>query len=369
MVIEEEIGYPHDLILKALNQSIIAIDGNYSKRVKLLAIFLRHILEEKHPRIGPEEGDDSTFLLLDSLITGFPSKVGKRISDFMEELKTRSAEYESLHSQTSYDRFIAFLKEGVFLHILCKEEKNSNLLKPHDIDKFIGLLDTKENGLRAVLSAIKFWRMKKNNLIPQNMIFEFTSFDDKVLREAAVFLSYILATKYPKNKRELLIVHYLLVKKTVAEFSDIGTQQNLSDDLLSDLFKLAIVLFYCGYLRSLRLPEEEKNQYAQNTLQLPSIENSFKEAFNLVASVKLPRIPLKLPLWSLLAINSILLILHAFIEVNLPFNLARFGFQYTISSLPLFLTLAFFTSIYSLFRFYKLESNIVKKLRRGKREH
>jgi hypothetical protein len=171
------------------------------------------------------------------------SKLVRETSTFREELLRRSSEYESLHSERSYCEFLDLLKESIFLYIVCKEENGIDLLNSEDFKRFSNLLNDKEKELRTTLSAVLFYANKNSEGIPNTLVFEFTTFDDKALKEAAIFLSFVLSMNYPENKRDLLLVHYLLVRKAAAKFSNVGTQENLSDDLLYDLFKLAISFF------------------------------------------------------------------------------------------------------------------------------
>ena len=70
-------------------------------------------------------------------------------------------------------------------------------------------------------------------VIPYSICSEFTSFKDEALREAAIFLSYILAVDYPRSKRDLLVSHYMLVRQIVNEFKEIVNKENLADSILA----------------------------------------------------------------------------------------------------------------------------------------
>lgn len=332
--------------------------------MKLLANVLRLALKEKTSKISLTTDEDPSLILLKGIGKRSQGKLVREASTFREELLRRSSEYESLHSESSYCQFLDLLKEAVFLHIVCKEENGYDLLNSEDLKRFSSLLNDEEKELRTALSAVLFYINKSAEGIPNTLVFEFTTFDDKALQEVAIFLSFVLSMNYPENKRDLLLVHYLLVRKTAAKFNNVGTQGNLSDDLLYDLFKLAIVLHYCGYSLSLRIPKQEKIRYTQNLLQLPSVESSITKAYESVATVKLPRTPFRFPLWTLLGAIAILLVLHWFVEVRIPLNLSALGFQYTLPEAPFFLAVAFFLSVFALFRFYKLKENLVKRLRK-----
>ena len=206
---------------------------------------------------------------------------------------------------------------------------------------------------------------KKYSAVPHSMVFEFSGFSDPALLEAAVYLSHNLAMNSPINKRELLIAHYMLVRKTVTNFKDVTGQENIGEETLQGLFKAAIIMAYCGYHKSLRLPEQEKNVYIEENLALPAVEYSFREVYSKVSSVSIPKINIKIPIWSLVGLNAVLLILHWYHEYYVPLDVSQLGLQVTIPSVPAFLTIAFFVTIYVVFRIYRMENSIVKGLKRG----
>jgi len=361
----EELAYPHELILSASNRYLSVIKGQYRTRTKLLANLLNFVLKEKREKIKIEGKEDPALLILASLTSRSPTSLDDRISEYRKRLNELMEDYQNTQSETAYSSFINFLKEGIFLHILCKEIRRSTVFLKEDISKFADILDYRENNLRAVFSAIQIWGTQKYDAVPYSIVFEFTSFKDEALREAVIFLSYVLAVDYPKSKRELLVSHYMLVRQVVNEFKDVVSKENLADQVLENLFKVAITLFFCGYLRTLRLPNDEKTHYIEEIIHLPSIEYSLKKTFDEVASISLPYIHFKVPLWLLLAIDSILLVLHWFNEIYLPLEISQLGIKFPTVNVPTFLFFAFLISVFMLFRLYKLKSNILKNFRRG----
>jgi len=365
---EEELGYPHEIILSAWNRSLSVIKGNYRIRIRLLANLLNFVFKEKREKIKIERKEDPVLLILASLTSRSPTSLDDHISEYREKLNELMEDFQNTQSETAYSSFIDFLKEGILLHILCKEVRGSTVFPKKDISKFAEILDYRENNLRAVFSAIQIWGTQKDDVVPHSIGSECASFKDEALREAVIFLSYVLAVDYPKSKRELLVSHYMLVRQVVNEFKEVVTKENLADPVLESLFKVAITLFFCGYLRTLRLPNDEKMHYIDEILHLPSIEYSLKKTFDEVASISLPHIQFKVPLWVLLAIDSILLVLHWYNEVYLPLEISQLGIRFPMVSAPVFLFVAFLISVYMLFRLYKLKGNILKNFRRGTNE-
>ena len=364
----EELGYPHELILSVSNRSLSVIKGQYRMRIKLLANLLNFVLTGKRKRIKIERKEDPVLSILASLTSRSPTSVDDHISEYREKLNGLMEDFQNMQSQTAYSSFIDFLKEGIFLHILCKEIRGSTVFLKEDISKFADILGYGEDNLRAVFSAIQIWGTKRDDVVPHSIVFEFTSLKDETLREATIFLSYVLAVDYPKSKRELLVSHYMLVRQVVNEFKEVVNQENLADQVLENLFRVAITLFFCGYLKTLRLPNDEKTHYIDEVLDLPSIEYSLKKTFDEVASISLPHIQFKVPLWILLAIDSVLLVLHGYNEVYLPFGFSPWGIKFPTFNVPVFLFVAVLISIYMLFRLYKLKGNILKNFRRGTSE-
>jgi len=334
-------------------------------RTKLLANLLNFVLKEKREKIKIERKEDPALLILASLTSRSPTSLDDRISEYRKRLNELMEDYQNTQSETAYSSFINFLKEGIFLHILCKEIRRSTVFHKEDISKFADILDYRENNLRAVFSAIQIWGTQKYDVVPHSVVFDFTSFKDEALREAVIFLSYVLAVGYPKNKRELLVSHYMLVRQVVDEFKEVVSQENLADPVLENLFKVAITLFFCGYLKTLRLPNDEKTHYIDEVLDLPSIEYSLKKTFDEVASISLPHIQFKVPLWVLLAIDSILLVLHWYNEIDWPLEISLWGIKFPMVNVPLFLFIAVLISVFMLLRLYKLKGKILKNFRRG----
>lgn len=369
MLAEEEPGYPHELILRAFAESMSVIQGHYRMRVKLLANLLRHILKEKRVDFKGQIEDDPFLRILAGLVEGVSSSIKEEITEYREKLNDSLEDFEKTQSAASYSEFTDLLREGVFLHILCKEIKNSPLFVKEDIAKFSKALDDRENKLRAVFSAIQISDNQTYDFVPHNLMFEFASFTEGALNEVAIFLSYNLAVKYPKSKGQLLVVHYVLVKNAVENFKGLNSRQDLGDQVFENLFHIAIVLVLCGYLETLRLPNEEKIQYLEKVIQLPSIEYSVKKIFDGVATIPIPRVQLRVPLWLLLAISSVLLVFHWYWDIYLPLEMSQLGLKLTVPNVPIFLTFAFVLSVIVLFRVYRLRSNIIKSLRRGEVEH
>jgi len=360
----EELGYPHELILSASNMTTNIINGTYRTRIKLFANLLNNVLDKKRENIEIDNKDDPELLILESL-TRSSNSLDQQLLEYKEKIEQLVEDFNETQSEPSYDSLTDFLKEGVFLHVLCKELKKRSLFLEKDFVKFSSILDYKENNLKAVFSAIQVWENKNYTNVPHSIIVEFHACNDITLQETMIFLSYVLAVDYPKNKRELLMSHFMLVRRIVEQFREVVSQENLADQVLESLLRTAIILSLCGYMTTLRLPKDEKTRYIDEVLQFPSIEYSIKKNYDEVASISIPHIQIKVPLWLFLALDSVLLLLHVFNEVYLPWEISQLGIKLEIPDVPIFLLFAFIISSYMAFRVYNLKSKILKKFRRG----
>lgn len=364
LLVDEELGYPHELILEALNQSTPTLNSQYHYRVKLLASIVKQILGNEKANIVIQNSSDPVLILLESFVR--KSHLRKAIQNFRQEFRKAVDDYSQNPIDASYDKTMGFLKEGLLLHIICKESFKTDLLQPEELANFSNAIDLKENESQAVVSAVRLWTAKKNKSIPYSMISEFTRLKDKEFQATALFLSFELAVDNTEFKRELLYTHYLLVKKVVNEFRGIFGQKSLTDQVLENLFKMAIILFYCGYYDSLRLPQQEGLAYTADVLNRESFQKAFKKAFDEAGSLRVTRIHLKIRLWIVAILDLALLILHWVHEIYTPLQSSPFGIQITIPEIPAFLVSAIAISIILISYLYRLEGSISVRLKRGK---
>lgn len=361
--LDEELGYPHELILSASNRIANVIRGRYRTRIKLLANLLGFILNKKSEKISVENEVDIGLLIFKNLSQS-PRSLEKHLLKYKEKIETARKDFEETESEPSYVVLTDLLKDGIFFHILCRELNHKVLFSEKDLAKFSSLFINKDSDLQAVFSAIKIYESGKYDSVPQNIIAELNSEQDVALQRLAIYLSYSLAVENPKNKRELLISHYMLVKRTITQFREIINKENLADKVLENLFSLAIILSLCGYLTALRLPKDEKTRYIDEVIKLPSVEHSIKKSYDEVASISIPHIQIKVPLWMFLVFDVFLMVLHFFVELYLPWEIAQIGFKLEIPDVPVFLVIALVVTVFISFRLYKLRDTLLKNFRR-----
>lgn len=120
-----------------------------------------------------------------------------------------------------------------------------------------------------------------------------------------------------------------------------------------------------GYLKSIRLPQEEKIRYVDEIIKTPSIEQVFAEVFDSAAGFSVPKTEARIPPWVPALATIILLTLHATVEIQGSFETSLFGVPITIPAVPVFLLFALVVSLILLLRLLYLKKDIIKKLRRG----
>lgn len=365
MLSVEELGYPHELILSASNRTKSIFTETYRIRIKLFANLLNYVLEKKQEKIDLDKKDDPELLILQSLVVPLDS-LDQHLSSYAGKIEQCMTDFDETQSESSYDLLKSYLKEGVFLHVLCKQIKGKRLFCEKDFVRFSKVLDYKENDLKAIFSAIQVWEnIKKYPNVPHSISIAFHSCDDVFLQETMMFLSYVLAVDHPDNKQELLMAHFMLVRKIVEQFKEVVSQEKLADDVLEGLLRTAVVLSFCGYMKTLRLPNEEKIGYVNEVLRIPSVEHSIGKSYDSVANISLPYVQLKLPYWLLLAFDSIFALLHAVHEIYWPWEISQLGIKLEIPEVPIFLLFSFIISSVLAFRVYNLKNKILKNIRKG----
>jgi hypothetical protein len=360
---EGELGYPHELILYALARSETVISRSYRSRVKLLANLLRSLVGEKSLKVDVPKGADVEIRVLESLTKTSPFR--SAFEGYRDRFHQLIEQYSAGQSSPSLDALLEFVEDGVYLHILSKEVGKGELLSAEDMKKIIEILNKAEGRLAGIFSAIQLWESSFCDSVPNEVINALASPEKERLSEAAIFLSYTLATRCSRSKRELLVAHYQLVRKAVEDLSDTLNQENLSDEVFERLFRVAIVLFLCGYLKSIRLPQEEKVRYVDEIIKSPSVEQVFGEIFDSVAHVPIPKVESNVPLWILALADLILIILHWTVEIQRPFETSLFGISITIPAVPVFLLFAIIVLLILFWRLLYLKRNLIKSLRRG----
>ncbi len=327
---------------------------------------VKQIITNQKAEVAIRKSTDPTLVLLESLISR--SNIEEAILSFRKELGQAVEDYSVNPIGATMDKIMRLLKDSFIFHIICKQSFNTGLLDARELSNYSNCLDFSESGLKAILSAFQLWIKGKNEGIPYSIIFEFARLNEKEFQDASIFLSYELSIGNSEFRRELLYAHYLLVRKVANDFRSIFGQENLNDDVLESLFKTSLVLFYCGYSSSLRLPKEEAATYTTDVIKRESIERSFKEAFGEAGKVSISQthVKIRISLWVLSTVDLILLIIHWIHEIYVPIELAPFGLKLTFEQIPIFLFVAIIVTAILLSYLYRLESSITKKLRRGK---
>ncbi|MCJ7761020.1 hypothetical protein MUP59_07785 [Candidatus Bathyarchaeota archaeon] len=360
---ERELGYPHEVILYALVRSETTIEQDYRTRVKLFANLLRIISRKNPAKVEVPEGADVTVRMLESLTTSDVFR--KTYGDYLKKLQQLMEGYARNQSAPLWDSLREFVADGVFLHILARELGKDTLFSTEESGRILEVLDEADGVLGGLFGAVQLWESSSCDNVSSNIINSLSSSATEEFIEARMFLSYALAMRCPRSKPELLVGHYQLVRRAVGSLSNTINQDRLSDEVSERLFRVAVGLFLCGYLNSIRLPNEEGIRYVDEIIKDPSIEYIFGEVYDSVASVSIPKTVWTVPLWGLALTDVVLIILHWTVEIQRPYEISIGGFSMTIPAVPVFLLFVVVILLVLLWRLYDLKGSISKNLRRG----
>ena len=111
--LDEELGYPHELILSASNRIANVIRGRYRTRIKLLANLLGFILNKKSEKISVENEVDIGLLIFKNLSQS-PRSLEKHLLKYKEKIETARKDFEETESEPSYVVLTDLLKDGIF---------------------------------------------------------------------------------------------------------------------------------------------------------------------------------------------------------------------------------------------------------------
>jgi len=363
----EEFGYPHEIISLSIKWANRVIGNSYRKRTKILSSLILNIFKKTTAqKIEITEKDDLNLRILYYIIDKSSIKLEKSLNKHQEKLKELIKQYKERQSIAAFKSVERFVTDSVFIHIVLKELTGKTLLKKEIIDN---LISTTSIGVEMdkILRAIKLLYLDNNEIngsIVNELITGFHSINEFILRLYIAFISFELATKYEAYKNKFLFEHYLSLKNLAKELEGISETQKLDDPVLERLFMTSLILYFCGYQKALRLNHEEKINYFEHVLSIPTIINEFKRAFAKHATVDLKLV--KIPLWTALLIDAILIVISVTREIYLP---AGLNLLIINISLPLDIPIAGVSSllltIYLIFKVYKLREDIIKELRSG----
>lgn len=356
----EDLGYPHELLFISSEKAKEVLRGRYRTRTKLFAAFFLSVLGQK-VELNVDTQDPYSSMIL-QLTKGSKIKARKIAKQVAKKLKEYVDQFEQLQTKAAFYDFRDYLENCIYLHVVSKAISRIQILPPRIIEQCIDNIKP-ESDLKYFLVAIQLLENKEiaRSVEINKIINTFLSTDKSPLLEAALFLSFLLAVNYPDFKSSLLITHYTILKNVTRKFEKLIERDGSPDDpVLQNLFMTSIVLFLCGYLRSLRLSHEEKINYMEQVMEHPFIEWEIRVNFDKVSRIKM------IPIWGLLISSIALILLHVFVEVYLPGSISMGPLSLTLPNVPVFLTITLIVLSFTTYKIIRLKDELLDCIRKGR---
>lgn len=359
---QEELAYPHELLILSSKRAMEVLEGKYNQRTKILALLFLFIQGRKIDlRIKTDDPYLKILFALAKRSRIYIKRIAKKVN---EKLLLYIQQFEETQSTTALADFEDYLKDCIYLHVISKEIMGIQILSPLAIESSMKYVKPKSE-LRDFLVAIQLLEEEKitDHANINRVIGTFSLTKETPLIETSLMLSFLLAVKFPELKSDLLLTHYATLKTIANEFEKLLEHKKLDDIALQQLFMKSIVLSLCGYSRSLRLSHEEGINYLEEIIKLPFIERRVSETFDKVSKLRISQFAL--PLWCLLIAAIVLAIIHEFAEIHLTGSVNIGIISFSIPAIPFFLTVSISLSITILYKLLKLKRELLSKLRRG----
>jgi hypothetical protein len=365
----EEVGYAHEIINLSLKKAKDVLNRRYLKETKLLAFLVLKVTDktqkgykiqiDKKEEIGKEEID---LKVLYYICTNLKFLTGV-YNDHQKKLKKLFQQYLERKSISAFDSFKESLEKAIVLHIISKELKEKNLIDKNFITQ-VSSTFSQDAELSGILMALqKLDKKPLSKLELEEIISKIHKITNFILLPIAVYLTFKLAMKSKEYKDKLLLEHFFLLKNLAQNFNTTTEEwENADDTSLKKLFTASILLYFCGYDTTLRIPHSEKLNYLKNVMHLPSVTLEFEKAYDECTTSRLLR-EIPLHLWMISLINVILILLSLLHEIYSPATLNFYVINFNLPSIPLFSTVSVLLSFYITIRLYRLKDEIIKKMR------
>jgi len=336
-------------------------------------------------RIDITNSDDVISKIICSIAVSSKKDLKKYRESYRKKLQSLIEEYKLNKKRSTLEKIEELINEGIFAHLVSMEKLNVPIFVNRYFEKII--YDFSEEA-KAVLLSFKYLYEKDN--IEESDVYRLINsysgeFETKSIN--MLILSYKLAIKYERYKKDFMSLHYSIVKSFLRhlESTNLLKKWKYLDDLFIDLMlKFSIALYICGYFNSLCLPNSERIKYLQKVIYEPSIILEFDRAYkkyafvdivgfinNIVhfftyiftSNIEIKGISLKIEIWKALLIDFILIFICGAINGCVLFGICSFSQMLSILFVLSILSIVFTTSL--IFKIYKLGEKIRKELERG----
>jgi len=367
---EKELGYLHEILFFSLIISKNILKTKYRQHVKVITELFLHLFGEPIETKRDIQIKSSYIGLLHAIARRSKKNIKKYSNEYRINLRRLIDTYNENQTEPAFSSLKKFVEEGIFAHIISKKEMGIPVFLSKEIENVLSTLKrVPEEKLTYLLVALQLIDKPQNitKKRTDKILNAFYSVNESPLLESSIFLTYNLAMKCPTYKREFLLVHYWLLKRSIEVLKYAIETKNeskiLDDTTVEKLFRTSIMLLLCGYSKSLRLAHEEKINYIEHVIKLPAMVSLFQQAFDKHSSIKLWGY--SIPLWFTTLISVVFILFHVFIEVDVVATIGNVvGFSLPFQ-LPFFLSISLFLILNNLISLYKLKNNISKDLEKG----
>jgi hypothetical protein len=292
--LKEELGYPHELLTFSSKKAEVIVKGSYRTRTKILAA-LYISMQDKKVDLKVDVKNEPYLMALLYLSKNSKINVRKIAEKLNNEIEEYCKQFEEAKSTSAFLTLKNFIADCIYLHLISLEMFDVPILSYKSVNLCIKYLDS-EVEITSLLTSFKLLEKKETNTEEiKRIISNLLSIKESPLIESALLTSFLLALRFPNSKSEFLFVHYSTLRKLADVYAKIKDDQQLDDSILQQLFVTSIILFLCGYYKSLRLPHEEKLNYVEKIIKIPVLENEVEKSFDYASKIKIPFLKFELP--------------------------------------------------------------------------
>lgn len=230
----------------------------------------------------------------------------KILIDLLKEFKIRPT--QPLMHETS-----ATLENMLFLSIYLKPESPTSLIDA----SILNLMDDLPEDSRIYQIVFLIKQFKRNSITNEEVRDLLLKIKQSLPCEIKIYLTYLFAQKYNNFKSIFLYEHYKLLRFFMGENQDILENKKLDDSALEIIFKSSIILYVCGYNKSIRLSYQEKLNYLESNISDETLVNKFRNAYDESFKIKIKNIK-KFNLLFLFCIAIVLIVIDIFWRIKLP---------------------------------------------------
>ncbi|MCF2143341.1 MAG: hypothetical protein K9W42_06530 [Candidatus Heimdallarchaeota archaeon] len=362
---DSEIGYPHELILRAKEKAKEIVNEDYNKRTKFFAFLLLELTGEN---INP---DKLLFLnheekLLFQIAKGKSIEIKNLKKHKKENFEKLIEQYKRHHTQIAIDKIKDFLQDSLFTYIFLKSFRKTPIIDKKVLnetlpDTLLNLTPIKE--ILMILTIYEDRKLTDNQLSATLQIL----LNEQILQENSIYFSLQFATLFLRYKKDFLLVHYLMSKKIIESQLKFITERNLADEPIEKSFKTALILSLCGYKKSIRLSYQEKINYAEQIIGVPVLAHEFEKCYDSLAKIGIERYKIPIKYYSLIVI--IVMILGIILDITISTYvdvISIFGLETSIPlKIPYLSVVSLILVVILTIKLFKLKKEISVKLMRG----